>query len=57
MRDVPAGEKVLGAPARPEKEAKRILIALERLPEMVKEMRRLKGSGDSSNGGGEGAAE
>ena len=55
MRDVPAGERVLGAPARPEKEAKRILIALERLPEMVKEMRRLKGSADLSNGGGEGA--
>jgi len=43
MRDVPSGERVLGAPARPEKEAKRILIALERLPEMVKEMKRLRG--------------
>lgn len=54
MRDVPAGEKVLGAPARPEKEAKRILIALERLPEMVKELRRLRGPDDAARGGDQG---
>lgn len=54
MRDVPAGEKVLGAPARPEKETKRILIALERLPEMVKELRRLRGPDDAARGGDQG---
>lgn len=42
MRDVPAGERVLGAPARPEREEKRILLSLEHLPEMLKEIKKLK---------------
>lgn len=35
MRDIPDGSKVLGAPAMPDKEAKRQMIALQRLPEVL----------------------
>jgi len=42
MRDVPAGERVLGAPARPEGEEKRILLSLERLPTLFRDVRRIK---------------
>ncbi len=42
MRDVPAGERMLGAPARSEREEKRILLGLEHLPELLKDMRRIK---------------
>jgi UDP-3-O-[3-hydroxymyristoyl] glucosamine N-acyltransferase len=41
MKDVPVGHRVLGAPARPERDEKRILITLEKLPEMRKELRRV----------------
>ena len=41
-RDVPAGERMLGAPARPEGEEKRILLSLERLPELCRDVRHLK---------------
>lgn len=41
MRDSKSGERLLGAPARPEREEKRILISLEKLPEIVREARRL----------------
>ncbi len=40
--DVPAGLRVLGAPARPEGEQKRILLSLDRLPALCKDVRRLK---------------
>ena len=40
--DVPADQQVLGAPARPIREAKRILISLEKLPEMIRDIRRIK---------------
>jgi UDP-3-O-[3-hydroxymyristoyl] glucosamine N-acyltransferase len=40
-KEVPAGQRMLGAPATPEREQKRILISLEKLPEMRKELRRL----------------
>ncbi len=42
MRDVPAGERVLGTPARSERDEKRILLSLEHLPELIKEIKRLK---------------
>jgi UDP-3-O-[3-hydroxymyristoyl] glucosamine N-acyltransferase len=42
MRDVPAGERVLGAPARPEGEEKRILLSMERLPTLFRDVRRIK---------------
>jgi len=42
MRDVPAGERMLGAPAKAEREEKRILLGLEHLPELLKDVRRIK---------------
>ncbi len=42
VRDVPAGERMLGAPARPESEEKRILLSLSRLPELCREVRQVK---------------
>jgi len=41
MRDVPDGEKILGAPARPVHEFKRMIICLERLPETIRQVRTL----------------
>jgi len=41
-KDVPAGQRMLGSPATPEREQKRILMSLEKLPEIRKEIRRLK---------------
>ena len=41
-KDVPPGQRTLGAPATPEREQKRILMTLERLPEMRRELRRIK---------------
>ncbi len=40
--DIPAGVRVLGAPARPEGEQKRILLSLDRLPALCRDVRRLK---------------
>jgi len=42
MRDVPAGERILGAPGRPERDEKRILLSLEHLPGLIKDVRRIK---------------
>jgi UDP-3-O-[3-hydroxymyristoyl] glucosamine N-acyltransferase len=41
-KDIPAGTRVLGAPARPEREQKRILILMEKLPEMRRDLQRVK---------------
>jgi UDP-3-O-[3-hydroxymyristoyl] glucosamine N-acyltransferase len=41
-KDIPPGQRTLGAPATPERDQKRILMSLERLPEMRKELRRIK---------------
>jgi UDP-3-O-[3-hydroxymyristoyl] glucosamine N-acyltransferase len=41
-RDVPAGQRVLGSPALPEREQKRIFVLLERLPELRKDVRAIK---------------
>jgi UDP-3-O-[3-hydroxymyristoyl] glucosamine N-acyltransferase len=41
-KDIPAGQRTLGAPATPEREQKRILMSLERLPEIRKDLRRIK---------------
>jgi UDP-3-O-[3-hydroxymyristoyl] glucosamine N-acyltransferase len=41
-KDVPAGQRMLGSPATPEREQKRALMTLERLPEMRRELQRLK---------------
>jgi UDP-3-O-[3-hydroxymyristoyl] glucosamine N-acyltransferase len=42
MRDIPDGQKVLGAPALPDKEAKRQFIALQRLPEVLRRLAELE---------------
>jgi UDP-3-O-[3-hydroxymyristoyl] glucosamine N-acyltransferase len=42
MRDVPDGGKVLGIPAYPDKQAKRQLIAIQKLPDMIRRMRELE---------------
>lgn len=42
MRDVPAGERMLGAPAKAERDEKRILLGLQYLPELLKDVRRIK---------------
>ena len=40
--DIPADATVMGAPARPEREAKRILLSLGKLPDLIREMRGLR---------------
>ncbi len=50
VRHVPAGVRMLGYPARPESDAKRTWVVMDQLPEMRKELRRIKdhlGLGDS----------
>ena len=37
-----AGERILGAPGRPERDEKRILLSLEHLPNLIKDVRRIK---------------
>jgi UDP-3-O-[3-hydroxymyristoyl] glucosamine N-acyltransferase len=41
-KDVPAGQVWLGAPAMPERETKRIVMTLEKLPEMRRDLRKVK---------------
>jgi UDP-3-O-[3-hydroxymyristoyl] glucosamine N-acyltransferase len=41
-RDHGPGERLLGAPARPERDAKRILLSLDRLPDLVKDVAAIK---------------
>jgi UDP-3-O-[3-hydroxymyristoyl] glucosamine N-acyltransferase len=41
-KEVPEGVRMLGAPATPEREQKRILMTLEKLPEMRKDLRKIK---------------
>jgi UDP-3-O-[3-hydroxymyristoyl] glucosamine N-acyltransferase len=41
-KDVPAGQTWVGAPARPDRETKRIVMCLEKLPEMRRDLRRVK---------------
>ena len=42
MRDIPDGGKVLGIPAAPDKQAKRQMIAVQQLPDMVHRLRELE---------------
>jgi UDP-3-O-[3-hydroxymyristoyl] glucosamine N-acyltransferase len=42
MKDVAEGSRMFGYPARPDKEAMRITACLDKLPELVKEVKRLK---------------
>jgi UDP-3-O-[3-hydroxymyristoyl] glucosamine N-acyltransferase len=41
MRDIPDGQTVLGIPALPHQQAKRQIIAAQRLPEVIRELREL----------------
>jgi UDP-3-O-[3-hydroxymyristoyl] glucosamine N-acyltransferase len=41
-KEVAPGERMLGAPATPEREQKRILMSLEKLPEIRRDIRRIK---------------
>jgi UDP-3-O-[3-hydroxymyristoyl] glucosamine N-acyltransferase len=53
-KDTVAGERLLGAPARPERDAKRILMCMDRLPGLCKDMARVKqqlGLGDEPAAG------
>jgi UDP-3-O-[3-hydroxymyristoyl] glucosamine N-acyltransferase len=43
MRDIPDGGKVLGIPAAPDKQAKRQMIAMQQLPDLIKRLRELEG--------------
>ena len=42
MRDIPDGGRVLGIPAAPDKQAKRQMIAMQYLPDMIHRMRELE---------------
>jgi UDP-3-O-[3-hydroxymyristoyl] glucosamine N-acyltransferase len=42
MRDVPDGGRVLGLPAAPDKQAKRQMIAMQHLPDLLHRMRELE---------------
>ena len=42
MNNIPDGEKWLGAPAQPDRQMKRIFIALQRLPELLKRVHELE---------------
>jgi len=42
MRDIPDGDTVLGIPAHPDKQTKRQWVALQKLPEMMRQMRELQ---------------
>jgi UDP-3-O-[3-hydroxymyristoyl] glucosamine N-acyltransferase len=41
-KDVPADQRMLGAPATPEREQKRILMSLDKLPDIRRDVRRIK---------------
>ena len=41
-KEVPAGQRMLGSPATPERDQKRILMTLEKLPEIRRDVRQLK---------------
>ena len=52
MHDIPDGQKWLGTPAYPDRQMKRIFIALQRLPDLLKRVHELeKRLGPSGDGG------
>jgi UDP-3-O-[3-hydroxymyristoyl] glucosamine N-acyltransferase len=42
MNDIPDGEKWLGAPAQPDRQMKRVFIAMQRLPELLQRVNALE---------------
>ncbi len=47
MHDVPAGQKWMGSPARPDKQAKRQLLAIQQMPDALRRLRLLEKRPDS----------
>ena len=50
MHDVPDREKWLGSPAQPDKQAKRMIIAMQRLPELIRRVAELERQLAAQNG-------
>jgi len=50
MRDIPDKGTVLGIPAAPDKQAKRQMIAISQLPELIKRVRELEKQVEALNG-------
>ncbi len=46
MHNIPDGEKWLGAPAQPDRQTKRQMIALQQLPELIRRVNRLEKNSD-----------
>ena len=46
MHDIPDGEKWLGIPAQPDKQAKRQMIAFQHLPDLLKRVTKLEKKAD-----------
>ncbi|MGV3757852.1 MAG: UDP-3-O-(3-hydroxymyristoyl)glucosamine N-acyltransferase, partial [Verrucomicrobiota bacterium] len=42
MHDIPAGEKWMGSPAQPDKQAKRQMLAMQQLPELIRRVKELE---------------
>ncbi len=42
MHDIPAGEKWLGSPAQPDKQTKRQMLAIQRLPELIRRVAKIE---------------
>ncbi len=42
MHDIPAKEKWMGSPAQPDKQAKRQMLALQQLPELIRRVKELE---------------
>jgi UDP-3-O-[3-hydroxymyristoyl] glucosamine N-acyltransferase len=42
FRDIPSGERMLGCPATPENRQKRLVLSVERLPNVIQDVRRIK---------------
>ncbi|MGB0578723.1 MAG: UDP-3-O-(3-hydroxymyristoyl)glucosamine N-acyltransferase [Limisphaerales bacterium] len=42
MHNIPAGQKWMGAPAQPDRQAKRTLLAAQQLPELIKRVRKIE---------------
>jgi UDP-3-O-[3-hydroxymyristoyl] glucosamine N-acyltransferase len=42
MHDIPAGEKWLGSPAQPDKQTKRQMLAIQRLPELLRRVMKIE---------------
>lgn len=42
MHDIPAGEKWMGAPAQPDRQTKRQMLAIQKLPELIRRVNKLE---------------